>query len=137
MVLQACKVRASPGKQVGLWVDVQGSQALHRLQHVDGVRHSRLEESNVSVDATGRRSQGQCRSPRRTRDERRWREHPPHTDDVPIRLLLQMSFDHPGSVLPVGHHPAEGQHTEKAAQCEKGLNVMEAVDHNTVNKLLC
>lgn len=39
---------------------------------------------------------------------KRLREPPPDTDDVSIRLPLQVSFDHPGSVLPVGHHPAEG-----------------------------
>lgn len=33
----------------------------------------------------------------------------PDTDDVSIRLLLELSLDHPGSVFPVGHHPTAQQ----------------------------
>lgn len=28
----------------------------------------------------------------------------PDADNMAVRLLLQVSFNHPGSVLPVGHH---------------------------------
>lgn len=48
------------------------------------------------------------------KQKRRSREQSPDTDDMSIRLLLQMSFDHPGSVFPVGHHPAESHETERA-----------------------
>lgn len=43
----------SPGKQVGLRVDVQGCQPLHRLQHVDGVRSPWFKETNISVNTGG------------------------------------------------------------------------------------
>lgn len=41
-----------------------------------------------------------------------WRKirNVPDTDDLSIRLLLQMSFDHPGAVLPVGHHATVDTH---------------------------
>lgn len=44
----------SPGKQVGLRVDVQGGQPLHCLQHVDGVWSPWFEETNVSVNTGGK-----------------------------------------------------------------------------------
>ena len=44
----------SPGKQVGLRVDVQGGQPLHCLQHVDGVWSPWFKETNVSVNTGGK-----------------------------------------------------------------------------------
>lgn len=111
----------SPGKQVGLWVDVQGRQALHRLQHVDGIRHSRLKESNVSVDAAGVRGQGQWRSSRRTSREEIeravtwhwWCVHPsPSADELwPPRLRV-----------PCRSSPGWGPHNRNSRQnkwCKK------------------
>lgn len=39
----------------------------------------------------------------------------PDADDMSVRLLLQMSFDHPGAVFPVGHHPT-AQQTQPASE---------------------
>lgn len=69
-------------------------------------------------------------------EERRSRERSPDTDDVSIRLLLQMSFDHPGSVFPVGHHPAEGHTTETADKTNHAKRTGCCGSKNNVKELL-
>lgn len=83
-------------------MDVQRRQALHRLQHVDGVCRPRLEETHVPVHTSGERENVSA-SPRRAAVKRR--RGLPDADDVSVRLLLELSLDHPGAVFPVGHHP--------------------------------
>lgn len=44
----------------------------------------------------------------------------PDADDLTVRLLLEVSLDHPGPMLPVGHHPTAQQ--TQAAQPVRNNN---------------
>lgn len=46
--------RHLPRDQVCLWVDVKGRQPLNDLQDVHGLRHPRVKEAHVPVDAAER-----------------------------------------------------------------------------------
>lgn len=48
----------------------------------------------------------------------------PDADDVAVRLLLEVSLDHPGSVFPVGHHPTAQQ--TQAAQTDRSSSSSRA-----------
>lgn len=84
-----------------------------------GIRGSKNRTSPLTLQGRGVK----VNKGHRGEQKRRWREQPPDTDDVSIRLLLQMSFDHPGSVFPVGHHAADGHKTEKADKTNNAIRV--------------
>lgn len=51
---QGAGVPHLPGNQAGLGVDVQGREPLHDLKDIHRLRHPRVEEADVSVDAAER-----------------------------------------------------------------------------------
>lgn len=78
-----------------------------------GVRGSKKRTSPLTL-AERKRQHGR---PERRREEAKGL---PDADDVAVRLLLEVSLDHPGSVFPVGHHPTAQQ--TQAAQPDSSNN---------------
>lgn len=70
-----------------------------------GVRGSKKRTSPLTLAE----SQSQHKRPERRGEEA---EGLPDADDVAVRLLLQVSLDHPGPVFPVGHHPTAHKHKQ-------------------------